>query len=220
MSPIKLMLVDDHEILRSGLRMMLQAEPGIEIVAEASSGAEAIAIIQDICPDIVLMDVSMPNMDGIETTHRIKAACPGIKVLALTIHEEESTFFKMLKAGASGYIPKRAAADDLLRAIRTVHRGETYLHSSVTGTLVKEFLQRESVTPPHPPAEEDCLVSKREREVLILIAEGLTNKQIGKELGISPKTVARHRDNISKKLNLSTRAELARYAIEKGLLSS
>lgn len=215
MPTIGLMLADDHEIVRAGLRMLLDVQPDIEIVAEASSGAEAIELAQAHQPDVILMDVAMPDMNGMEATREIKARCPSVAVLALTIHEEEDYFFRMLDAGASGYIPKRAAPDDLLQAIRTVHRGEVFLHSSVATLLVRDYLQRGGLT---TEAELSSL-TEREREVLTLIAEGLTNKQIGEQLGISPKTVARHRDNITRKLNLSSRAELTRYAIQKGLIS-
>ena len=215
MPPIRLVLADDHEIVRVGLRMLLSTQPDIEIVAEASSGVEAIGLAQAHQPDVILMDVAMPDMDGMEATRAIKARCPSVAVLALTIHEEEDYFFRMLDAGASGYIPKRAAPDDLLQAVRTVHSGEVFLHSSVATVLVRDYLQRGGSA-----AEADLSsLTEREREVLTLIAEGLTNKQIGEQLGISPKTVARHRDNITNKLNLSSRAELTRYAIQKGLIS-
>jgi two-component system response regulator NreC len=210
-----LVLVDDHEIVRAGLRMLLQAQPDMVILAEANSGVEAIQLAETHRPDVVLMDVAMPDMNGIEVTRRLKQCCPSVAVLALTIHEEEEYFFQMLHAGASGYIPKRAAPDDLLQAIRTVHQGEVFLHASVATALVKDFLQRGSVT----QGADLSSLTDREREVLSLIAEGLTNKQIGERLGISPKTVARHRDNITQKLNLSSRAELTRYAIQKGLIS-
>lgn len=212
---IRIMLVDDHEIVRSGLRMLLQSETDILIVAEASSGQEAIALAQAHQPDVVLMDLAMPGMDGMEATRQLKAYCPDAAVLALTIHEEEEYFFQMLQAGAAGYISKRVAPDELIRAIHTVYRGEVFLHSSVAGALVRDFLQREKVI---PPAELSVLTG-REQEVLVLIAEGLTNRQISERLNISPKTVARHRDNITKKLNLSSRTDLARYAIQKGLIN-
>jgi two-component system response regulator NreC len=186
----------------------------MEIVAEASSGTEAIELANRHKPDVILMDITMPDMSGIETTRQLSACCPSVKVLALTIHEEEDYFFRMLDAGASGYVPKRAAPDDLLQAIRTVYRGEVFLHSSVASALVKDFLHRGGA------ASEAGLsvLTAREQQVLRLIAEGLSNKQIGETLGISPKTVARHRDNITQKLNLSSRAELTRYAIQKGLI--
>lgn len=215
MPPIRLVLADDHEIVRAGVRMLLQPHPDIEIVDEAGSGAEAIELAQAHQPDVILMDITMPDMNGVEATRELKHRCPSVAVLALTIHESEDYLFEMLDAGASGYVPKRAAPDDLLRAIRAVNRGEVFLHSSVAGVLVEDFLQRGDT---RADAERSNL-TEREREVLTLIAEGLTNKQIGKHLGISPKTVARHRDNICHKLNLSSRAELTRYAIQKGLIS-
>lgn len=215
MTPLKLMLVDDHKIVRAGLRMLLEAQPDMEIVAEASSGVEALELVKIHQPGVVLMDVTMPGMNGMEATRRLKACCPSIAVLALTIHEEEDYFFQMLDAGASGYIPKRAASDELLRAIRMVSQGEVFLHSSVAGVLVEDFLKRGNITSESGPSH----LTEREQEVLTLIAEGLTNKQIGERLGISPKTVARHRDKITKKLDLSSRAELTRYAIQKGLIS-
>jgi two-component system response regulator NreC len=214
MPTIRLILVDDHEIVRIGLRMLLQAQPDIEIVAEASSGEEAIDLVQMHQPDVVLMDVTMPGMSGMEATRQLKASYPSVAVLALTIHEEEDYFFQMLQAGASGYVPKRVAADELIRAIHTVFQGEVFLHSSLAGALVKDFLQQGGV-------KSDVELSKlteREQEVLVLIARGFTNKQIGQQLDISPKTVARHRDNITKKLSLSSRTELTRYAIQKGLI--
>jgi two-component system response regulator NreC len=211
------MLVDDHEIVRAGLRMLLQSQPDMEIVAEASSGAEALELIQGCKPDVILMDVTMAEMNGIEATRQLKTCCPNVSILALTIHEEEEYFFQMLSAGASGYIPKRAAPEDLLQAIHTVYDGEVFLHSSVASVLVKDFLDRGG-----SPAvkTEISNLTDREQEVLTLIAEGLTNKQIGERLGISPKTVARHRDNITQKLKLSSRAELTRYAIQKGLIDA
>lgn len=215
MPSIRLILADDHEIVRAGLRMLLGAQPDMEIVAEASSGREAIELAQTHQPDMILMDVAMSDMDGMQATRQIKAYCPQVAILALTIHEEEDYFFRMLDAGASGYIPKRAAPEDLLRAIRTVQQGEVFLHSSVAAALVKDYLQRGGGATEAAPLSG---LTEREREVLMLIAEGLTNKQIGQRLGISPKTVARHRDNITRKLDLSSRAELTRYAIQKGLV--
>lgn len=215
MERIKLMLVDDHEIVRSGLRMLLQAQPDMEIVAEAGSGAEALELIQKYQVDVVLMDVTMPQMNGMEATRQLTACCPTVAVLALTIHEEEEYFFQMLDAGAAGYIPKRAAPEDLLKAIHTVYQQEVYLHTSVATLLVKDYLQNRQ---PDSSTESSNLTD-REQEVLILIAEGQTNKKIGENLGISPKTVARHRDNITQKLNLSSRSELTRYAIQKGLIN-
>jgi two-component system response regulator NreC len=209
------MLVDDHEIVRAGLRMLLGTQQDLEIVAEAGSGGEAVQLAQAHQPDVVLMDVTLPDISGVEATRQIGDLCPKVAILALTIHEEEHYYFEMLRAGASGYVPKRAAPEDLIGAIRTVHRGEAYLHSSVAVAVVRDIAQQgEAAT-----RRSLSVLTVREREVLTLIAQGLTNKQIGQQLGISPKTVARHRDNIAEKLELSSRPELTRYAIQVGLIS-
>ena len=215
MKPIRLLLVDDQDIVRAGLRSLLEGHSELEVVGEAGGGEEAVTLATRLQPDVVLMDLTMPDMSGAEATRQIKQIVPEVNVLALTIHEDKAYFFEMLNAGASGYIPKRAAPEDLLQAIRTVYRGEVFLHSSVAGALVKDFLEHRGVTSPADLSD----LTKREQEVLTLIAEGLTNKQIGEQLDISPKTVARHRDNITQKLNLSSRAELTRYAIQKGLIN-
>lgn len=217
---IRLMLVDDHEVVRSGLRMLLEAEPDMLIVAEASSGAEAVRLARQCRPDVVVMDISLPDTSGIEATRRIRAECPETAVLALTIHEGEQYFFEMLNAGASGYVPKRAAPDDLVTAIRVVHRGEVFLYPTVAKMLVEDYLRRIEAGPAtgRETAELEAL-TPREREVLTLIAEGLSNLEIAQRLVLSVKTVDRHRENIMRKLKLHRRAELIRYAIEKGLLA-
>lgn len=215
MSKIKLLLVDDHEIVRAGLRMLFQAEQDMEIVGEAGSGDEALAAVAKLKPNVVIMDVVMPGMGGIEATRRIKAASPDTVVLALTMHEDEQYFFKMLEAGASGYIPKRAAPDDLVSATRVVSQGNVFLYPSLAKLLVQDFLDR-SEPATTPTAEE---LTPREREVLTYIAEGYTSREIAEALVISIKTVDRHRENIMQKLNLHNRVELVKYAIEKGLIS-
>ncbi len=215
MSKIKLLLVDDHDIVRAGLRMMFMAEPDFEIVGEASNALQAIDAVAELNPDVVLMDVSMPGMSGIEATRRIKAANPDVAVLALTMYEDEQYFFEMLNAGASGYVPKRAAPDDLISAIGVVSQGDVFIYPSLAKLLVKDFLQR---TEAASSAQADVL-TPREREVLTYIAEGFSNREIAKELVISIKTVDRHRENIMRKLNLHSRVELVKYAIEKGLIT-
>ncbi|MFN8442476.1 MAG: response regulator transcription factor [Caldilineaceae bacterium] len=214
---IRLVLVDDHQIVRAGLRMLFQAEPDMEIVGEASSGSEAITAVATLRPDVVIMDVAMPGMNGIEATRRIREMSPETAVLALTMHEDEQYFFEMLNAGAAGYIPKRAAPDDLVSAIRVVHQGNVFLYASLARFLVKDVLERPSdgtVWEAHPA---DTLTA-REHEVLICIAEGRTNHEIAEALVISPKTVERHRENIMTKLNLHNRTELVKYAIAKGMI--
>lgn len=215
MSKIRLLLVDDHEIVRAGLRMLFLAEPDMTIVGEAGSGQEALRLVAELKPDVVLMDVAMPGMTGIEATRRIKEAYPDTAILALTMYEDEQYFFEMLHAGASGYIPKRAAPDDLVSAIRVVSTGNVFLYASLAQYLVNEVIN-------HPgfgaaPDDTEALTT-REREVLIYIAEGNTNREIAEKLVISPKTVDRHRENIMRKLNMHNRVELVKYAIEKGLI--
>jgi two-component system response regulator NreC len=215
MSKIRLLLADDHQIVRAGLRMLFQAESDMEIVGEADSGDAALRAVGELKPDVVIMDVAMPGMSGIEATRRIKEISPDTAVLAVTMHEDEQYFFEMLNAGASGYVPKRAAPDDLVSAIRVVSQGEVFLYPSLAKYLVKDFLHR--VESGGAPAGED--LTPREREVLTYIAEGYTNREIADALVISVKTVDRHRENIMRKLNLHSRVELVKYAIEKGLIS-
>jgi two-component system response regulator NreC len=216
MSPIRLMLVDDHEIVRAGLRMMLEAQPDLEIVAEVESGEEALQQIESCRPDVIIMDVSLPRMSGVQTTRTIGERYPDIPVLALTIHEDERYFFQMLDAGAAGYLPKRAAPTDLVNAIHTVEEGHVYLYPSLATALVSDYVQR-AETDGEEQQSYDKL-TPRQREVLTLIAEGLTNVEIGDRLGISDKTVARHRENIMARLNLHSRTELVKYAIRRGLI--
>lgn len=210
---IRLLLVDDHEILRAGLRMLFAGEEDIVIAGEVSSGEEALDAVRALHPDVVIMDVAMPGIGGIEATRRIKEASPETAVLALTMHEDEQYFFAMLGAGASGYIPKRAAPDDLISAVRAVYQGNIFLHS----TLARYLLQN-ALAPHGEQANTVEELTPREQEVLTLIAEGLTSRQIAELLVVSPKTVDRHRENIMAKLNLHSRVELVKYAIERGLI--
>ncbi len=212
---IRLLLVDDHSILRAGLRMLFAAEPDMQIVGEAGSGLEAIAAVDKLHPDVVIMDVAMPGMTGIEATQRIKELHPETAVLALTMHEDEQYFFEMLNAGAAGYIPKRAAPDDLIAAIRVVHQGNVFLHASLARFLIHDVLH--GAAQPTPVVEP---LTEREREVLTLIAEGMTSREIGEQLVVSPKTVDRHRENIMSKLNLHSRVELVKYAIARGMIDT
>lgn len=214
MSTIRLLLVDDHQIVRAGLRMLFSAEPEVEIIGEASSGEEAVTMAEALQPDVVLMDVAMPGIGGVEATRRIKAAQPQVAVLALTMHEDEEYFFEMLGAGASGYVPKRAAPDDLMSAIRIVRQGDVYIYPSLARLLVKDFLHRSETSAPETREE----LTGREQEVLTCIAEGYSNREIADALVISVKTVDRHRENIMRKLQLHNRVELVKYAIEKGLI--
>ncbi|MGD2076784.1 MAG: response regulator transcription factor [Chloroflexota bacterium] len=215
MAKIRLILADDHAVVRSGLRMLLEAQPDIEIVAEAESGRQAVEKVRKMRPDVVLMDVQMPELNGIEATQQIKKVAPETAILALTMHEDDQYFFEMLHSGASGYVPKRAAPDELLTAIRTVARGEIFLYPSLATRLVQDYLKRADAD--DQPLVYDEL-TPREREVLVLIAEGLTNAEIADKLVISVKTVDRHRENIMRKLNMHNRIDLVKYAIRTGLI--
>lgn len=212
------MLADDHAVVRSGLRMLLDAQPDMEIVAEAETGLEAVAKVQELRPDIVLMDVEMPEMNGIEATRKIKEYVPETAVLALTMYEDDQYFFEMLKAGASGYVPKRAAPDELVNAIRTVSKGDVFLYPTLAARLVNDYINRDETTPTEEDDAPLTPLTPREQEVLIQIAEGLTNPEIAQELTISVKTVDRHRENIMRKLNMHSRIDLVKYAIRKGLI--
>ena len=226
MDQIRLLLVDDHEVVRTGLRSFLESQDGMQIVAEASSGAEAIAQVFRECPDVVVMDITMPGMDGLEATRRLKQTCPQVNVLALTVHEDKQYLFEMMAAGASGYLTKQSAAEDLVAAIHAVAGGNVYLQPSLARWLLEDYrrLLSQAVSPVNqsiaaPLAAKDLAVlSKRERQVLELVAEGLTNAQIGEKLGISPKTVARHRERIMNKLNLHSSTALVKFAIRTGLI--
>lgn len=212
---IRVLVADDHDIMRSGLRMMLMAEDDIEIVGEASNGREAVRMARELTPDVVVMDVQMPVMGGIEATREIKRDCPDCAVLALTIHEDEQYFFEMLNAGAIGYVPKRAAPDDLVRAIRMAKDGHMFLYSSMAAHLASDYLSRVEAGDEEMPAD---ILTPRELEVLVLIGEGLMNREIAERLTISIKTVETHRENLMNKLNLHSRTELVKYAIRKGLI--
>jgi len=215
MSKITVILVDDHALVRSGLRMLLEAQPDIEIVSEAETGADALQKVQSLQPDVVLMDIELPDMNGIEITRLIKRTVPNTAVLALTMYEKDQYFFEMLKAGASGYVPKRAAPDDLVAAIRTVSQGDVFLYPPLATRLVKDYLQR---TPSADRANMDNELTPREQQVLVLVAEGLTSGEISDRLVISIKTVDRHRENIMHKLNLHSRVDLVKYALRNDLI--
>jgi two-component system response regulator NreC len=213
----RLLLVDDHAVVRSGLKMLLSAEGDVEIVGEAGTAAEAIEVAGAVAPDVILMDIGLPDLSGIDATREIKKRFPRISVVALTIHEDEEYFFKMLDAGASGYVPKRAAPEELLTAIRAAASGEVYLYPSLAKLLVTDYLTQEHVISNKPKLDG---LTNREREVLQYLAEGTSNEEIAVSLVISPKTVERHRENIMRKLNLHSRAELVRYAIRRGIVKA
>lgn len=210
---IRVLIADDHIIVRSGLRLLLETEPDIDVVGEASEGREALNLVEKHLPDVVLMDIAMPGMDGLEATRRIKASWPQIQVLVLTMHRSDEYFFEMLKAGASGYILKGAETSDLIHAVRVVGRGEVFLYPAMAKKLVKDylnFIQWGEGT--------GTSLSVREKEILRLIGEGCSTKEIAEKLVISPSTVHSHRSNLMTKLGLSNRRELIQYARQRGLI--
>lgn len=211
---IRILIVDDHAVVRSGLQMILSPEENIEIVGEAENGRQAELEVAKLSPDIVLMDIGLPDMSGIDATARIKKTSPETNVIALTIHEDQEYFFNMLLAGASGYVPKRAAPEELIGAIQTVYDGGVYLYPSLAKMLVKDFL----INPETKSSNIIQNLTPRESELLTYLAEGKTNGEIALDLCISPKTVSRHRENIMKKLNIHTRTELVKFAIRKGIV--
>lgn len=215
MARIRLLLVDDHEVVRRGLRMLLENEADLNIVGETNTGGGALEMVESLEPDVVIMDITLPDISGIDAARRIKEAHPEVAVVALTIHEDQQYFFEMLQVGASGYVPKRAAPDDLITAIRAAHRGEMYIYPSLAKLLVGDFLARSG----EDGAKETMNgLTPREGEVLSLLAEGKTNDEIAELLSISAHTVARHRENLMGKLGLHSRSELVKYAIRKGLI--
>jgi two-component system, NarL family, response regulator NreC len=215
LTKVRVLLADDHTILRAGLKMMLNAQPDIEVVGEASDGRQAISEAQRLAPDVILMDITMPECNGIEATKQVKRLLPEVRVLVLTMHENEEYLFQMLRAGAAGYMLKEAADTELISAIRVVSSGRFYLSPAAQAMMVSDYLQRVRTG-----EEKDSYsaLTEREREILKLVAEGFTNNQIGEQLFISPKTVDTHRTHIMDKLNLHSRAELVKYAMRRGLL--
>ena len=214
---IRLVLVDDHVVVRSGLRMLLDGISDIEIIGEAGTARQAMEVVKVLRPDVVLMDIGLPDSSGIDAARAIKERFPDTAIIALTIHEDEEYFFKMLEAGASGYVPKRAAPEELLTAIRAAAAGEVYLYPSMAKLLVRGYLGQDSTSGARNAVDE---LTPREQEVLQHLADGASNDQIAEVLNISPKTVARHRENIMHKLNLHSRTELVKYAIRKGIIEA
>lgn len=208
---LRLMLVDDHALIREGLHMVLAAQPDIEVVGEASNGAEAVDMVTHIRPDIVLMDITMPGMNGIEATRAIVAMDPGVRVLGLTIHENPEYFLQMLSAGASGYVLKGATSAELISAVWAVYQGGVYLPAAMTSHLMAEHLRSRNAL----KAGEDGLTS-REVQVVKAIARGLTNQEVADTLHLSIYTVQTHRANIMRKLGLENRQQLVKYVVQKG----
>lgn len=212
---IKVLLAEDHTIVRKGLRSLLDPVADIDVIGEAENGRDAVDQVEDSSPDIVVMDHAMPVLNGLEATRQIKRRHPEIKILILTMHTNEEYVFQFLKAGASGYLVKQSAPDELVAAIRAVADGQSFLSPSISRTLIEEFVRQ---TQDQGTADSYELLTEREREVLQLVAEGHSNREIGDELHISVKTAAVHRTNIMNKLDLHSMADLTKYAIRKGIV--
>ncbi len=213
MDKIKILIVDDHPIMRDGICALLRLHDDIEIMGEASDGKESIQKALDFTPDVILMDLVMPGMNGLEAIGHLRKEIPAAKVLVLTQYETKQYILSAIKAGAVGYIPKKALSSELLTAIRAVHEGEPFLYPSAAVALIEDYRQQAEVEP------YDRLTA-REREILKLVAEGHTSRKISDMLHISLKTVQGHRMKITKKLGLGNRTELIKYAMRKGLVST
>ncbi len=210
---IRVLIADDHAIVRSGLRALMNSEPEMQLVGEASGGYEAIHLVEELQPDVLVLDLNMPDLDGIAVTSKLKPSFPNLHILILTVYEDEALLREAIRAGAEGYVLKRATESELIAAIQTVLRGDLYVDPKLVRALLGEKPQPVQATPPnHEP------LSPREKEVLSLIVQGYTNRQIGEILNISVRTVEGHRANLLAKLGLRSRVELVRYAREHGLI--
>ena len=216
MSNMRILIADDHVIVREGLRALLEAQHDIEVIGEATNGEEAIAKTMELKPDIVLMDITMPVMNGLEATSKIKQDNAEVKILILTMHEGDEYFFKILEAGASGYFVKGGSSSELISALQAVWRGDVFLYPTMAKKLLGDYLKR--VKSGQDRDSYDGLTN-REREILKLVAEGYNNQEIASQLFLSPATVQTHRSNIMVKLKLHSRTALTKYAIKHGLIS-
>ena len=212
MSKIRILIVDDHAIVRAGIRLLLESQSDMKVVGEAQDGREAVQKAREFLPDVVLMDIAMAGINGLEATREVKREAPNTQVIAVTMHENEEYLFQILHAGASGYIVKGAPPSELFAAIRAVCQGQAYLPPSLTRDLLNDYIK---VT---KEKEQYGGLTKRERQVLRLIAEGQTGREVAELLCLSPNTVERHRANIMAKLGLHNRTQLVKYAIHKGLV--
>jgi DNA-binding NarL/FixJ family response regulator len=212
--PARILLADDHALVRSGLRMILDAEPDLQVVAEAANGHETLTALEHTPADLAILDIAMPRMTGLQAAREINRSHPHVRMLILSMYDNEQYFFEALKAGASGYVLKSVADRDLLEACRATMRGEPFLYPGAVTALIRDYLHRAK----HGEALPDTILTPREEEVLKLVAEGYSTREIAKTLGISAKTVDRHRANILQKLGLRDRLALTRYAIRAGLI--
>ena len=216
MKKLRILLADDHIVMRSGLRALLDRQPNLEVVGESENGHETVALATSLKPDVVVMDVGMPVLNGIEATHAIVTQCPTIAVVILSMHADESYVMRALKAGARGYLLKDSAAADLIGAIQAVSQGKSFFSPKVSRILAEDYVR---VLKQKGAVDTYDLLTSREREILQLLAEGKANKEVATALNISPYTVETHRGHILQKLNLHNSAELVLYAVRKGIIS-
>ena len=212
---IRVLIADDHTILREGIRLLLRGQPDIDVVGEASDGRDAYFKVEELRPDVVLMDIGMPVLNGLDATQQIRRTFPDTKVLILTQHDNDEYVYRILQAGASGYVLKRAAGAELVSAIRGVDHGNAFLYPSMAKGLLNDYLKRAEAG--QEKASYDGL-TERERQILKMIADGCTNQQIADLLCLSVKTVQAHRGHLMEKLNMHDRTELVKYAIRKGII--
>ena len=212
---IRILLADDHKIVRDGLQTLVEKQPEMEVVGEAENGRKAVQLTLKLVPDVVIMDVTMADLNGIEATRQIHKEQPSIKIIALSMHSDRRFVAGMLKAGASGYLLKDCAFEELARAIHSVVSNQTYLSPGITDIVVKDYIQESSIKPTSPFS----VLTAREREVLQLLAEGASTKEIAKSLYVSVKTIETHRMQIMDKLRIHSIAELTKYAVREGLTS-
>ncbi len=215
MGKLRVLIVDDHGIVRAGIRSLLEGQPDIEVVGEATRGEEAVEKAMQLHPELVLMDIAMPGMNGIEATRRIKKELPDISVLVLTMHDDEEFFFPVLRAGASGYVLKESEPHELLYAIRVVRLGQVFLSPAVTRSVLEDFLEATV----GPGDEKYSALTRREKEVLRLAAQGRTNREMAETLFLSIRTVEKHRQAVMHKLGLARREDLTKYALRKGIVN-
>jgi DNA-binding NarL/FixJ family response regulator len=213
-SPTRILLADDHALVRTGLRMILDAEPDLEVVAEAADGYEALDALAGTPIDLAVLDIAMPRMTGLQAAREIKRLHPHVRILILSMHDNEQYFFEAIKAGASGFVLKSVVDRDLLEACRAAMRGEPFLYPAAVGALIRDHLNRSR----EGESTAGSILTSREEEVVKLIAEGYSTREIANTLGISAKTVDRHRSNVLQKLGMRDRLQLTRYAIRTGLI--